>query len=238
MVSLHAALAFLALSGSGQTVLLDFYADWCGPCHSMDPTVQRLAAAGMSRPPHQHRPRSGPGRPIPRREHPVLRHARRWPRGGSGGGADQSEPAGTDVRALGGRAGRPWPRSPASPCSIPWSSNPPAGPPVILASHENSPADEPKSWLAVSRKPSPAAPPRPPAIDAALLAASRPAARRRHGWPLLRLGNDHRQPGRARPWSSPAGTSSATRRARDGSKSICSAPTRPAGFPAGWSATT
>lgn len=46
MVSLQAALVALALSGSGQTVLLDFYTDWCVPCKAMNPTVQTLVARG------------------------------------------------------------------------------------------------------------------------------------------------------------------------------------------------
>ncbi len=46
MVSLQAAIAAIALSGVGQTVLLDFYTDWCGPCRAMNPTVQALAKAG------------------------------------------------------------------------------------------------------------------------------------------------------------------------------------------------
>ena len=29
--------------GSGKTVLLDFYADWCGPCRRVSPLVERFA---------------------------------------------------------------------------------------------------------------------------------------------------------------------------------------------------
>jgi thiol-disulfide isomerase/thioredoxin len=49
MLSLPAALVALAITGagSGQTVLLDFYSDSCGPCRQMMPTVDQLMAEGM-----------------------------------------------------------------------------------------------------------------------------------------------------------------------------------------------
>ncbi len=46
MVSLHIIALALAASGGGKMELLDFRADWCGPCRQMDPVVQRLAAQG------------------------------------------------------------------------------------------------------------------------------------------------------------------------------------------------
>lgn len=46
MVSLPAALVIWAILGAGETVLLDFHADWCAPCRAMNPTVQALSAKG------------------------------------------------------------------------------------------------------------------------------------------------------------------------------------------------
>ena len=34
---------FNRLMEQGKPVLLDFYADWCGPCQSLLPTVEKLA---------------------------------------------------------------------------------------------------------------------------------------------------------------------------------------------------
>ncbi len=46
MVSLPAALMSLALFGAGETVLLQFSADWCAPCRAMTPIVQSLQSKG------------------------------------------------------------------------------------------------------------------------------------------------------------------------------------------------
>lgn len=34
---------FDSVKKSGQTVLLDFYADWCGPCRMVSPLVDQIA---------------------------------------------------------------------------------------------------------------------------------------------------------------------------------------------------
>ncbi len=47
MISIQTLVCIAAMAGPGQTVLLDFYSDSCGPCRSMEPTVRRLVADGF-----------------------------------------------------------------------------------------------------------------------------------------------------------------------------------------------
>jgi len=46
MVTLQAAVLALAMTGASDAVLLDFYADWCGPCRHAAGTVEQLAHRG------------------------------------------------------------------------------------------------------------------------------------------------------------------------------------------------
>ena len=47
MVTFSACALACILSGAENTVLMEFTADWCGPCRSVQPTVQRLIADGF-----------------------------------------------------------------------------------------------------------------------------------------------------------------------------------------------
>jgi thioredoxin len=43
MKSINSNKEFNDLVASGKPMLLDFYADWCGPCQALMPTVEKLS---------------------------------------------------------------------------------------------------------------------------------------------------------------------------------------------------
>ena len=47
MISMQMAALVLSVSSVGETTMLDFSAEWCGPCRSMVPVVQQMEAAGF-----------------------------------------------------------------------------------------------------------------------------------------------------------------------------------------------
>ena len=46
MISLQMIILAVAVSGTGETALLDFYSDNCGPCRRMAPIVRQLSLDG------------------------------------------------------------------------------------------------------------------------------------------------------------------------------------------------
>ena len=184
MACLHAALAFFALSANpGQTVLLDFSATYCQPCREMAPTVRKLAALGY------------PVRPVDVQQEPALAAkfgVHRIP-------CFVMVVDGREVdRQLGLTSLAGWSRCVAL---VPghrdrslgvgrrkqyghWRTGPPAG----------SSGQTPDVCGRVAAQQSTRAGPRCGAFG-----QHRPAAGRRRGWALLRLGNDHWRPARRGP---------------------------------------
>ena len=97
MVSLHAFVLAAALAGSSDLVLLDFSADWCAPCRSMEPTIQRLQEAGY--PVRRVNVDQSPdlARHFCRRPDSLLRAGQGWPRSAARGRGHQLRPTGPDV---------------------------------------------------------------------------------------------------------------------------------------------
>lgn len=175
MVSLQAAIAAIALSGAGQTVLLDFYTDWCGPCRAMNPTVQSLMKAGY------------PVQRVNKDRNPALaakydvqaipcfvmlvdgREVDRVVGGTSYSRLEQmckmGAPGGANPSLVaGGQTAAP-PVPPMVSLPLPQSNMPAAAP--LLANQPATPAVAPFAALPASSLPSPSAPPSSPPADAA-----------------------------------------------------------------------
>jgi thiol-disulfide isomerase/thioredoxin len=175
MVSLQAAIAAIALSGAGQTVLLDFYTEWCVPCRAMNPTVQSLMKAGY------------PVQRVNKDRNPTLaakydvqaipcfvmlvdgREVDRVVGVSSYSRLEQmcklAAPGGANPSLVaGGQTAAP-PVPPMVSLPLPQSSMPAAAP--LLANPPASPAVSPFAALPASSLPSPGAPPSSPPADAA-----------------------------------------------------------------------